>query len=53
MLNYKVDSTIVAVHIGALDHETVSRDSLRKFLDTNDVNMERVFIPEDGEKIDF
>lgn len=53
VLNYKVDSTIVAVHIGALDHETVSRDSLRKFLDTNDVNMERVFIPEDGETIDF
>ncbi|WP_422860676.1 MBL fold metallo-hydrolase [Flagellimonas sp. S174] len=53
MLNYKNDSTIVTVHIGALDHETVSRDSLRKFLDTNDVNMERVIIPEDGETVDF
>lgn len=53
MLDYKNDSTIVTVHIGALDHETISRDSLRKFLDTNDVNMERVFIPEDGETVDF
>ncbi|MEO0505097.1 MAG: MBL fold metallo-hydrolase [Bacteroidota bacterium] len=53
MLDYNKDATVIAIHIGALDHETVSRNSLRAFLDTNREDSNRVFIPEDGETIDF
>ena len=53
LLDYKVDTTIVAVHIGALDHETLSRDGLRSFLSTKNVNMDRIYVPEDGETIVF
>lgn len=51
LLTYKKQITIVAVHIGALDHETVSRKSLKEYLSTNRINMERVYVPEDGEMI--
>ena len=53
LLDYKVDTIIVAVHIGALDHETLSRDGLRSFLSTKNVNMDRIYVPEDGETIAF
>ncbi|MBS9462907.1 MBL fold metallo-hydrolase [Flagellimonas sp. 389] len=53
ILDYNKDSNIIAVHIGALDHETVSRTSLRNFLDTYQVDSKRVFIPEDGEVFNF
>ena len=53
MLDYNKAATIIAIHIGALDHETVSRNSLRALLDTIRVDSIRVFILEDGETIDF
>ncbi|MCG6189369.1 MBL fold metallo-hydrolase [Maribellus maritimus] len=53
LLNHKKDTTVVTVHIGALDHETVSRKELRQFLKNNDVCGNRYHVPEDGEIIKF
>lgn len=53
LLNYKKDTKVITVHIGALDHETVSRKSMKRYLGNNHVNMKRVYVPEDGEIIEF
>lgn len=44
---------IVAVHMEALDHCTVSRAELRKAADRNGIRKERLIIPNDGEKVNF
>ncbi len=52
LLNYKKDTIVITVHIGALDHETVTRKSMKEYLENLHVNMERVYIPEDGKIIE-
>ncbi len=52
LLNYKKDTTVITVHIGALDHETVTRKSMKEYLENLHVNMERVYSPEEGKIIE-
>jgi L-ascorbate metabolism protein UlaG (beta-lactamase superfamily) len=47
------DSTIVAVHMDALDHATVSRAELRDYADTHGVSAQQLLIPADGETLNF
>jgi hypothetical protein len=44
-------STVVAVHLEALDHCGVSRDSLRQAALKRDISPSRLIIPDDGETI--
>jgi L-ascorbate metabolism protein UlaG (beta-lactamase superfamily) len=53
LLNDKKDTTVITVHIGALDHETVSRKSLKEYLKNNNVNTNRFYVPENGETVQF
>ncbi len=46
-------STVVAVHMEALDHGTVSRAQLRQAADARGIGPERLLIPNDGEKLAF
>ena len=46
-------SKIVVAHIGALDHETVSRNGLRNYMEEKKVKSTQILIPEDGEKMLF
>jgi len=47
------DSQIVAVHMEALDHATVSRDDLRNYAAGQGITANRLLIPADGETLDF
>lgn len=51
MLNYMDSFKVITVHIGALDHETVTREKMKAYLKSHPIDMKRVFVPEDGEKI--
>jgi L-ascorbate metabolism protein UlaG (beta-lactamase superfamily) len=44
-------SKVVAVHMEALDHATVSRADLREYATAHDVSIDRLLIPADGETI--
>jgi hypothetical protein len=44
-------SKVVAIHMEALDHATVSRTDLREFASNHDVSADRLLIPADGESI--
>lgn len=44
-------SRIVATHMEALDHATVSRDALRAFADSRNIDRHRLIIPADGETL--
>jgi hypothetical protein len=45
-------STIIAVHMEALDHGTVSRRELRAQAEASGIGPERLRIPRDGEEIE-
>jgi L-ascorbate metabolism protein UlaG (beta-lactamase superfamily) len=47
------DSKVVAVHMEALDHGTVTRASLRKLARSNGIGDDRLLIPADGETLEF
>ncbi len=47
------DSTVVAVHMEAVDHETIDRKQLRNTADIMKVGRDRLLIPADGEIINF
>lgn len=47
------DSRVVAVHMDAVDHATVTREQLKKTADRLNVESHRIIIPEDGETIEF
>lgn len=53
LMAYHTDSSVVAIHIGALDHETLTRDDLKHFLATKDVDMGRFHVPLEGESLTF
>jgi len=46
-------ATVVAVHMEALDHGTVSRADLRALADSRAIPAERLRIPADGERLSF
>jgi L-ascorbate metabolism protein UlaG (beta-lactamase superfamily) len=46
-------STIICVHLESLDHCTVTRNSLRKIALKENINGNRLFIPNDGELLKF
>lgn len=46
-------ATIVATHLEALDHCTVSRTGLRELADKSNIPPERLLIPADGESVKF
>ncbi len=47
------ESKVIAVHMEALDHATVSRADLRAFARANAIPDSRLLIPADGETIEF
>lgn len=44
---------VIATHMEALDHATVSRAALRRTAEARDIGLERLLIPHDGETIDL
>ena len=53
VLNHSPDAVVVAVHLEALDHCTVTREALRRAADRAAIPNSRLRIPEDGETIDL
>ncbi|WP_341224428.1 MBL fold metallo-hydrolase [uncultured Arcticibacterium sp.] len=51
LLNYRDETTVITVHMGALDHETVSREQMKEFIKASNIDMKRLRVPEDGEVI--
>ncbi|MGE5551012.1 MAG: MBL fold metallo-hydrolase [Bacteroidota bacterium] len=47
------NSIVIAVHMEALDHTTVSRQALRDYAEANGIGPERLLIPWDGERLVF
>lgn len=47
------DSTVVAIHMEAVDHATVSRHQLRKKGQAQGIRDEQLLIPQDGETLHF
>lgn len=45
------EATVVAVHMEALDHATVSRADLREYARGKGINDDRLLIPQDGETL--
>jgi L-ascorbate metabolism protein UlaG (beta-lactamase superfamily) len=52
LCSYASHAQIVATHLGALDHDTVSRQGLRKYASVQ-VESGQLLIPEDGQTIFF
>jgi len=50
---YAITSKIIATHIGALDHETVTRQQLRELAQLEGINSSRLFIPMNGKLYNF
>lgn len=46
-------SKVVAIHMEALDHATITRAALRQYAEEQGIGPERLLIPEDGEKVAF
>jgi hypothetical protein len=44
-------ATVIATHMEALDHATVSRAALRQAAQARGIGSERLLIPQDGETI--
>jgi L-ascorbate metabolism protein UlaG (beta-lactamase superfamily) len=47
------DSVVIATHMEALDHGTVSRQALRQYGQAQGIGPEQLLIPADGEKLSF
>jgi L-ascorbate metabolism protein UlaG (beta-lactamase superfamily) len=47
------NSVVIASHMEALDHATVSRAALRIYADKNGIGPERLLIPADGERLNL
>lgn len=53
LIRYVSESRVVVTHVGALDHETETRDSLRQRIQEARLNSSLVFIPENGTILTF
>jgi L-ascorbate metabolism protein UlaG (beta-lactamase superfamily) len=47
------NSTVIATHMEALDHATVTRETLRKYAETQGIKPRKLLIPLDGEKLNL
>jgi L-ascorbate metabolism protein UlaG (beta-lactamase superfamily) len=47
------NSIVVATHMNALDHGTVTRKDLRTYANDNGISKEQLLIPEDGQTLTF
>lgn len=47
------ESIIVATHMDAVDHATVSRVSLRAYANERNISVNQLLVPEDGDILDF
>ena len=47
------NKTVIATHMDALDHATISRIELRAYAESNGILPEQLLIPEDGEILEF
>ena len=47
------NKTVVATHMDALDHATVSRKELREYAESKGILPEQLLIPEDGDILEF
>jgi len=47
------NSTVIATHMEALDHATVTREALRKYAETQGIKPRKLLIPLDGEKVNL
>jgi len=47
------DAVVVAIHMEALDHATVSRSDLKAFANKEDIKPSQLLIPDNGETIQF
>ncbi len=47
------DAAIIAVHLESIDFNKGTRKSLREFANKNEISREQMFIPNDGESIEF
>jgi L-ascorbate metabolism protein UlaG (beta-lactamase superfamily) len=47
------ESRVVAIHMEALDHATVTRDNIRSLADAAGISDSRLIIPADGEMLSF
>jgi L-ascorbate metabolism protein UlaG (beta-lactamase superfamily) len=47
------DAKVVAIHMEALDHATVTRDDLKDMAEKNRISPDRFFIPADGDTLEF
>jgi L-ascorbate metabolism protein UlaG (beta-lactamase superfamily) len=47
------DATVVAVHMEALDHSTVTRAGLRAHADAQGITAQQLRIPDDGDTLEF
>jgi|WetSurMetagenome_2_1015567.scaffolds.fasta_scaffold134493_2 L-ascorbate metabolism protein UlaG (beta-lactamase superfamily) len=45
------NSTVIATHMEALDHATVTREALRKYAEAHGIGPEKLLIPFDGEEV--
>ena len=51
--NFAKDSTVIATHLGALDHETVTRKELIAYGKKHKVHANPLLVPEDGDILTF
>jgi hypothetical protein len=49
LCHYVPDSLVVATHLEALDHETVTRNGLREYAQQHHIEDSQLLIPLDGE----
>lgn len=47
------ESTVIAIHMEALDHATVTRAELRQYASENGIKQNQLLIPADGETLQF
>ncbi len=47
------DAIVVAIHLEALDHGTITRDDVRKLANENSISKSQLFIPDDGQTLIF
>lgn len=52
LCQYAPQSKVIAVHMEALDHATVSRADLRAYADEQGISTDRLLIPADGDMIE-
>ena len=51
--NYAPDAKVIATHMEALDHATVTRAQLRDYAQQQGIDDEQLLIPVDGDVLSF